>query len=549
MNTKIVIGAALGVVILGGAGLIIRSKTAVPEYATVTVERKTIQQEVSVTGRVVPAEKADLAFERTGKVSRITKIVGDVVREGEVIIALETSELQAQKSQTEAAMQSSQAKLDELRRGLRPEEKVLLEAKVSSAQQALVDARLHLANTRVKAQIDINNLYGALEDIIGDAYITADDAVNQLTDDLFSDDTSNNPLLVFITSSGQAKSDAELWRLKAGKELVQFKAELQALSEDHDALDLQLQKTTQHLNVVKTFLDMLTTAINSAVGVSPTTLGTYKTDVNTGRGNINTSLTTITTRDQAITSQKAANTFALNAAETAVNVAQNALDQASLELSLKLAGASEEQISAQKALVEQARATVESINVQIEKSVLRAPFNGIITVIKPEVGEIAAVNTPAVGLISQAQFQIEANLPEVDLAKITVGNHATVSLDAYGEDVLFEATVSEIDPAETVIDSVATYGITLVFTGDNSRIRSGMTANVDIRAQQRENVLVLPQRTITSNENGRTVQVLEGGKTPVERTITIGLKGSDGTVEITSGVSEGDLVVIPTSQK
>lgn len=545
IKKNVILSIVIGAAIIGFGAYFVWSQNATPDYVTVAATRGTIKQQVSVTGRVSSAETAELAFERTGKVARIERSVGDPVATGQTIIALENAELIAELNQAIANVKSNEAKLDELKKGIRIEERNLLESKVINAERTLTDAELAFENVKAKTDLDLTNLYGEVRNTVSDAYIKADDAVNKLTDDLFSDDTSSNPQLVFITGSGQTKSDAQLWRFKAGREIANFQIELNALTESRSDLDAQLQKTEQHLLIVKTFLDMLTTAVNDAVGVSPTTIATYKANINTGRANVNTALTNVTTKKQLISAQYAANKSAVDAAQANINVAKSALDAARLELSLKLAGASNEQIEVQKALVEQAEASLAAVRAQLAKSVLSAPFNGIITAIIPKVGEIVAPNTPVVSLISESEFQIEANLAEADLAKIQIGNSAEVTLDAYGSEVVFDAIVSLINPAETIIDGVATYKITLVFVTHDSRIRSGMTANVDIITAEKNDVLIVPQRAIISSNGNRKVQILENGGAVSEKEVVIGIRDINGMTEILSGIHEGDQVIVP----
>ncbi len=137
---------------------------------------------------------------------------------------------------------------------------------------------------------------------------------------------------------------------------------------------------------------------------------------------------------------------------------------------------------------------------------------------------------------------ISAAVPEVDVAKITIGDKAEVTLDAYGDTTVFPAAVSSIDPAETVIEGVPTYKVTLYFNDRDERVRSGMTANLDILTERREGVFRIPSRAVTTKDGKKIVRVpdISGLREVVVET---GLRGSDGSIEIVSGLSEGDEVV------
>ena len=94
-----------------------------------------------------------------------------------------------------------------------------------------------------------------------------------------------------------------------------------------------------------------------------------------------------------------------------------------------------------------------------------------------------------------------------------------------------------------MVEGVATYKTTLLFAVRDERIKSGLTANVDIFGERRGGVMVVPQRAVISKDGGKFVKVLRGGKIE-EMKVVAGLRGSDGNIEIISGVSEGDEILI-----
>jgi multidrug resistance efflux pump len=127
-------------------------------------------------------------------------------------------------------------------------------------------------------------------------------------------------------------------------------------------------------------------------------------------------------------------------------------------------------VEIQKGQVEQARAQVLYCQSQVAKAIIRAPFSGTVTKIPFSKGEIIQPNSTAVSLIGSGKYQMETNVTESDVARIRVGNIARVTLDAYGQGVLFDARVIGIDLSETFIDGVPTYKTTLEFAQDDERI-------------------------------------------------------------------------------
>ena len=89
--------------------------------------------------------------------------------------------------------------------------------------------------------------------------------------------------------------------------------------------------------------------------------------------------------------------------------------------------------------------------------------------------------------------------------------------------------------------------MTLYFDQPDSRILSGMTANTDILTHQVHNVINIPYRAVVTSNGVKNVKLLNAnGSTYKTVPVKVGLRGSDGTIEILSGVAAGDKVVVDT---
>lgn len=495
------------VVVVTASAYLFKKKPTPPD--TFTAVRGNVIQEVSVTGNTKAVESVDLAFEKSGRVVQVNVSVGDPAYAGQALVVLDQSDLNAQLHEAEAGVAAANAKLDELVRGTRPEEIAIAEVKVENAKIALQDAQ--------KSAVDT----------LQDAYTKSDDAVRNRVDQFMSNARSANPQLSFTIADSQLKSSIEQQRQAIEQLLVLWSGQLAGLSTSSD-LETYLAAAKQSLDRITSFMDTAAFVVNSLnqnSNLSQTTINGYRADVATGRANVNTAITNVTAADEK-----------LRSAESDLTLEQN-------QLALEKAGTVPEQISAQKAAVEQAKASVESIRAQLEKTVLRSPISGVVTRQDAKKGEIAPANTVIASLISASKFEIEANIPEADIAKVKPSNTARVTLDAYGSDVVFEATVAKIDPGETMIEGVATYKTTLQFTKSDDRVRPGMTANIDILTDKRENVIIIPQRAVQSTDGDRFVKISAGNAAPETRKVITGLRGSDGNVEIVEGVKVGEKVI------
>lgn len=198
------------------------------------------------------------------------------------------------------------------------------------------------------------------------------------------------------------------------------------------------------------------------------------------------------------------------------------------------------------ARVEQARARVDAILAQIAKRRIVAPFSGTVANIDLRVGETASASggtsehASGIKLISETDYEIVLKAPEIDIAKLVVGQKASVVFDAYGTDAPFIGTIVSINPAETIIDGVPVYETHVVFDAPDERIRSGMTASATIVTHTAPGVLSIPASFIHTEKNESFVYLVLTEDKIEKRVITTGLRGSDSSVEITSGLAEGD---------
>ena len=193
-------------------------------------------------------------------------------------------------------------------------------------------------------------------------------------------------------------------------------------------------------------------------------------------------------------------------------------------------------------------ATIESLNASINRLQSRrnshlvvAPFDGIIKNVFVNVGETVTPSTPVIAMISAGEKSVNFYVPEADIANLEVGDSAQITFNAF-PDEYFEAVVGYVAPTAITRDGLNVFKTELYFVEPDSRIRVGMSAEVDIYTLEREDVLAIPGRAIIRSE-GRTFVRVVSDKEISERTVTTGLRGFDGRVEITSGLNEGEELV------
>jgi len=229
-----------------------------------------------------------------------------------------------------------------------------------------------------------------------------------------------------------------------------------------------------------------------------------------------------------------------------------ALQQATLDYesalanySLKTAGSTEQDLKILENNVKNSQAAYDLARLALQDAVIVAPFDGVVAAVNGNPGEQVSTAREVIYLIDPIHVRLDANVDEMDVGKVAVGQEAVVTLDALPDRKL-RGRVQAIAPSSSVQAGVVTYQVQIAIENTDSQVRFGMTANAQIITDRHDNVLVVPNRAIRLvNRTRRIVQVVVNGA-PQEKEVRTGLS-SDQMTEILEGLTEGDQVVIPTT--
>lgn len=528
----IILGVILLIIILSIA---LKPKSSPYEFSQ--VERKDLEQVVSASGTVKPSQEINLQFETSGKVKNIFVKVGDQVKAGQALIKLDDADLQVQYLQQQAVVEAAKAQLDLTKAGTSQEE-------ITLAENTVANAIKNLNDVKEKANHDLSVLYDSSIEILNDAYLKNDSMYYRYLADIFtmSNSITFEGKLNFSTTKSQSEIQAENYYSIVGTNLTLMSAKINQFKISYlpAEVDQALDNFKKYSETSRLFLDAVADALNNSVGISSTNLTTYKTNLDTARTNINTVISNILTKQQAIASQKITN-------QTNQNTAQSTLDQANQQLVIKKAGARAEDLRYQEALIKQQTASLAGVAEKIRKTSLVAPIDGLVTSINVEVGEPVVITQASLTMNSVGNFEIELDIAETDITKVSLGQAGRITVDALVEEH-FMGHVVKIDPAQTIIQGVVYYKTTISFDQQDDRIRSGMTVNVDIIIAERKNVLTIPLRSLTKNNGLETVKILENNQIK-EIEVTTGLVGSSSEVEVINGLVEEQEIISFVKEK
>lgn len=235
--------------------------------------------------------------------------------------------------------------------------------------------------------------------------------------------------------------------------------------------------------------------------------------------------------------QKAAVTQAQATLDSAVSAAARA-DKllASNAVSAETAEEKATAVKTGQAQVEQAEAAAERLQAELDRTTIRAPFDGIVSSKPAVAGSIIQAGTELMKIIRDGRLEVGVLVPEKDLAAISVGKSASVT-DASGR--AFAGSVSSI--AETV-NSTTRLATVYVGLGEGSGLKPGMFARVSI-ATAASQQLSVAEAALVWHDGQPAVFVVDGAGKVSARSVATGAR-QNGRVAIENGLSAGDSVVV-----
>lgn len=509
MNKKILfITGGIAIVVAGAVGALFFQRLNNVSYELSDVKKGDIVQEVSASGKVESPTKIDLRFKNSGKLVLLNAKVGRKVSAGQLLAKQDTTQLDAQVLEMQAGIDLQKAKLNQLLSGVSTEDIDVSETAMVNAKQALEDAKYTLINT------------------LKNSYTKSDDAVRGKSDQLFSNPKTPTPQLVFLSSNFQLENDVEWERMLIESTLNAWTESLSLVSNQSDLL-YAAALADQNTDQIKSFLSKLALLVNALTpssSISQTTVDKWKTDISTARTNVDTAISNLLSAKENLKTKEAG------------------LKTAEGQLTLKKAPIRSSDIAVYQAQISQAEASLNKTLAQRDDLMLLAPSSGVVTSVNGEVGEIVGQDKIIVSFATGGALQIKLNVVEDVIVDVRIGQEARITFDAM-EGQEFYGKVAAIDPAETIVGGAVYYQTTILFNKDDERVMSGMTANVWIKTAVSEDTLFIPESALQYKDGVKIVQVLVSDNV-LDREIVTGIKNDIGMVEIISGLSEGEQVLL-----
>ncbi|XGW00549.1 MAG: efflux RND transporter periplasmic adaptor subunit [Leptolyngbya sp. BL-A-14] len=222
-------------------------------------------------------------------------------------------------------------------------------------------------------------------------------------------------------------------------------------------------------------------------------------------------------------------------------------------LDLQKAGSRPEDVANARAQVITAQGQLQTIQADLDDTVIRAPFSGVVTkkyadpgaFVTPSTAGSSASSASASILALASTNQISANVAEANIAQIKVGQAVKITVDAYPGKT-FDGKVIQVAAQSTVTQNVTSFEVKSSVADPDNFLRSGMNASVSFNVGTLNNVLIVPTVAIVRQDGVSGVQVIggqKGSRRPEFRPITTGVSTDDGKTVVLSGLQEGERVL------
>ncbi len=503
-----ILSVFLAVIILGGGyyayGKFAGGATAT-QYVLATVEKGTLVVSVSGSGQVSALNQVDVKAKTSGDIVYVGVKAGQYVSAGTLMAQVDTRAAQKAVRDTETSLESAQLSYDQAAgsiSGIRGTKEKNLEA-LNEAYDSGFNAVTNAFADLPSIMAGLNSILTGYDydrsqwnlDYYADSIRLYDEDISVVRNDTYAKyqaarkayDQNFIDYKPVSRFSDEAQIEAIINQTYKTSRLVS-----EAVKSASDLIQVYKDKLTEAGRQPKTLADTHLSSINGYVSKA----NGYIQGLNSAKNNIQSGKETMAGTD-----------FDIRTGEIQLNKAKDTL----LDAQEQLAGC-----------------------------YVRAPFSGVVAKVNVKVGDSSSGS--AIATLITKQKIAEISLNEVDVAKVQIGQKATLTFDAVS-DLTITGEVSQIDTIGTASQGVINYGVQIAFDTQDDRVKLGMSVSAAIITEAKQDVLLVPSAAVKSNGE-QYVEVLENDVLR-NQTVETGLS-NDTMIEIKSGLKEGDSVVTQT---
>jgi len=486
------------------------------QYITTIVEKGTIVSSVTASGQVESSNQIDLKANVSGTITYVGVKPGDKVAKGKTLFFIDSKDAQRSIRDAEISLESAK-----------------IAFKKFKIQNSSENMNIDLAksyddgfNTATDTFLDLPEIMTGLNDMFFKSSINA----SQWNIDWYEGQVSVTDREEAVIFKKNFSDSYVIARDSYEKTLSSYK--LIPRTADGKTIETLITATYNTTELIsdsirngRNYVDFVVDSIGSLDRNTPSIINTNKISLNTYTSETNSHLTSLLSIQTSIKNYQDA-------------FLNGDLDMQSQLLSLK-----------------QKENSLQDLKDKLSDYYVHAPFGGTMASVLAKVGDTAS---GTLGSIITNQKNATLSMNEVDIAKIKLGEKATVTFDAI-EDLSITGTVAEIDTVGTVSQGVVSYNVKIAFDTENDLVKSGMSVSASIITDSKTDTLIVPSSAIKTQGATKYVQMFTvsllapatdskgtpSKEIPNQIPVEIGIT-DDTNTEIISGLKKGDQIVSRT---
>lgn len=371
---------------------------------------------------------------------------------------------------------------------------------------------------QILAYMDDSNLQGQLTSARGQ--------LAQAQANLQKAEAGNRPQDIAQSQAQLDEAQANLRRIESGnrpQDIAQAQARLSSAQANFNKAEDNFRRNQQ---------------LYEAGGISLQTLNQIRADLDSAQAQVNEA-------QQALALQQA------GSRQEDIDQARATVRQRQEALALLQAGTRREDIDVARAQVMSARGALQNIQAQINDTIIRAPFDGLVTrkfadpgaFVTPTTAGSDVSSATSSSILSLASVnEVVTNLAETNISQISLGQPVSITADAYPGRT-FTGKVSHIAAQAVVVQNVTSFEVRVSLEDPENLLRSGMNVEAEFQVNQVKNALVVPTASVVRRENGTGVFVMGANGEPVFTRIETGVTENNFT-EVKSGLTGDEEVLL-----
>jgi len=477
------------------------STTGETQYITTIVQKGTIISSITASGQIESSNQISLTAKVSGTITYVGVKAGDKVTKGKTLFSIDNSGAEKTIRDAKISLQSANLSLQKLQ----------IQNSSDNVNASLTKAYSDGFNAVSTTFLDLPSTLNGIQNLLAQGNLSDNAARNSGKTATDYRDTAETAYYTAQTAYNKNKNDFNV-------------LDYNSKQSDIDALISETYDTTQLLsNAIKDFNDYVNYLVE-----------------NTGRPS---DFTSAQSTLSGYTNTINGHSSALLAAEANIQSYKDSIPSNNIDMQNALITVTQKQ----NALADAEQALADYY--------VSAPFDGIVASVTAKVGDTAS---GTLGSIITNQEIAILSMNEVDVAKIKLGEKATVTFDAI-TDLSMTGTVAEIDTIGTVSSGVVTYTVKIAFDTENDLVKPGMSVSASIITDSKTDTLIVPSSAVKTQGSVKYVLMFTiplpapatGSQgtlskiAPNQVTVETGIS-DDTNTEILSGLKEGNQIVSRT---